>query len=159
MHSLPFPRSTPATMPVTAHDLTQLGEICNSICYHLVAHLSAVAAGVMPSGPPEVAQIYQLAAKLPHVEHKQWDAMARHKSSGAGSPGAAAAGAKEPGKRMKWTADTEQELIKLVEDEQHRTELLGEEEEEGCRGFLCLLHGRLGCGQRTMRHVPSRGRT
>lgn len=146
-------------MPVTAHDLTQLGEICNSICYHLVAHLSAVAAGVMPSGPPEVAQIYQLAAKLPHVEHKQWDAMARHKSSGAGSPGAAAAGAKEPGKRMKWTADTEQELIKLVEDEQHRTELLGEEEEEGCRGFLCLLHGRLGCGQRTMRHVPSRGRT
>jgi hypothetical protein len=119
---------------VSSKDLSKLGEVCSSVCFHLTAHLAAVAAGLPPPGPPEVAQIYQLASKLPAPEAQQWAGLAYGKpgaaAAGAGG-GAAAAGpaaaAKKEGKRLKWTPALEQELLQLVEDEDFRMQKLGEE--------------------------------
>jgi hypothetical protein len=116
---------------VSSKDLLKLGEVCSSVCFHLTAHLAAVAAGLPPPGPPEVAQIYQLASKLPAPEAPQWAGLAYGKpgaAAGAGGAAAAAgpaAAAKKEGKRLKWTPALEQELMQLVEDEDFRMQKLG----------------------------------
>lgn len=123
---------------VSHKDLTQLGDYCSSICYHLTAHLAAVAAGVKPDSPPEVAQIYQLAAKLPPPNPAQWQLLAGNGPAPA-SPTAAAAAAAPlplaegvvPGKRLKWTPELEAELIRLVEDDEFRMEKLGKKGTHG----------------------------
>lgn len=89
-HPLPVLRAA-ATMPhVTAHDLQQLTDICDSVCYHLTAHLAAVATGAsLGSLPPEVAQIYRLGSKLPKASGAKWMALV----PGSQGPKAAAAAA------------------------------------------------------------------
>lgn len=75
---------------VTAHDLQQLTDICDSVCYHLTAHLAAVATGASLGGlPPEVAQIYRLGSKLPKASGAKWMALV----PGSQGPKAAAAAA------------------------------------------------------------------
>ncbi len=87
-------RSAPAAaaMPhVTATDLQQLTDICDSICYHLTAHLAAVASGASGTNlPPEVGQIYQLGSKLPKTSAAKWLALV---PGGKGAKAAAAAAA------------------------------------------------------------------
>lgn len=70
------PLPTAATMPhVTATDLQQLTEICDSICYHLTAHLAAVASGATTGMPAEVGEIYRLGSKLPKTNAAKWLAL------------------------------------------------------------------------------------
>lgn len=120
---------------VTAHDLQQLTDICDSVCYHLTAHLAAVATGASIGGlPPEVAQIYRLGSKLPKASGAKWMALVPG-SQGPKAAAAAAAtgglplaeGAKVAGKRMKWTTETESELLRLADDDSYREETLGKE--------------------------------
>ena len=121
-------------MPLNPGDLQQLSDICNSICYHLTAHLSAVAAGVPSSLPPQVAQIYQLASKLPKAEPAQWLALT---SAGAAAAAAAAAAGPSSGrKHHKWTPEMEAELVRLVDDEAFRLEKLGA---PGCAQHDCAI--------------------
>lgn len=120
---------------VTDHDLAQLGEICSKICYHLTAHIKAVADGTPPSGTSDIAKLYQLALALPAPTEAQWAALAGHAPARAAKPAAAPAGTptaplaegaeRAPGKRLKWTQQLETELVQLVEDEEFRKEKLG----------------------------------
>ncbi|KAL4443409.1 hypothetical protein ABPG75_011146 [Micractinium tetrahymenae] len=125
---------------VTDHDLAQLGEICGKICYHLTAHIKAVADGVPGAGTSDVAKVYQLAAALPAPTEAQWAALAGHAPARAAKPAAAAAGTpaalaegaeRAPGKRLKWTQQLEAELVQLVEDEEFRKEKLGKDAQRG----------------------------
>lgn len=91
---------------VTEHDLKKLGDICNTICYHLTAHLSNIATGSGVAPPEQVAQIYQLAAQLPPPTADYWASLWRPRGAGAAAKPAAmpmAEGAERvPGKRLKW---------------------------------------------------------
>lgn len=129
----PFHASAHAKMPVGEQDLTKLGDMCNTICYWLTAHIAAVAAGALPNSPPEVAQIYQLASKLPQPDPKKWGSIIKGRpdaasgaAGGAAGEGHIAEGAKAPGKRMKWTPELEEQLVRLVDDEDYRSQVLGE---------------------------------
>lgn len=133
-------------MPVGDQDLTKLGDMCNTICYWLTAHIAAVAAGALPNSPPEVAQIYQLASKLPQPDAKKWGEIIRGRAgaasgnaAGAGAEGHIAEGAKAHGKRMKWTPELEQQLLRLVDDDDYRLQVLGERPEAVKAGLGALM--------------------
>ncbi|KAL4858609.1 K(+) efflux antiporter 5 [Chlorella vulgaris] len=120
-------------MPVSIDSLTELGDVCNKVCFwltHLVAQVNADGQGAALKSPPGVSEIFDLALKLPKVDAAQWAAIAKTKTGAALAPAAAG---KEPGtrKRMQWTEELTRDLINIVDDDEYRTQHLGK---EGTRG-------------------------
>jgi hypothetical protein len=115
-------------MPVSIDSLTELGDVCNKVCFwltHLVAQVNADGQGAALKSPPGVSEIFDLALKLPKVDAAQWAAIAKTKTGAALAPAAAG---KEPGtrKRMQWTEELTRDLINIVDDDEYRTQHLGE---------------------------------
>lgn len=113
-------------------DPTGVAAGCEAICYYLNLRLVAKKTGKDTKLPEAVGKIVELAETLTKPELSDWSAQAHGKLPGTKSkPKAASAAAQENGdgeakrSRGQWTAEKKDELVKLVENEDFRKEILG----------------------------------
>lgn len=137
------------SIPLQNEEILAVTRICNNLCYWLHLQLYSKATGVTVEIPAEIDKIVELSKHLPMPEPLQWAQLAKGRVpsklqpskkqlkvkadiSGGDAPvngnvdEQGREGTDKKRKRQTWTEANREELLRLVDDEAHRQETLGE---------------------------------